>query len=211
MRVVVHLGLRILAPAGLVGPLALRKGSTMIGLIIILAVIVLLVLSVVGLYNGIVRQRNQVDNGWAQIEVQLKRRADLIPNLVETVKGYAAHESGTLEAVVQARQASVAANGPAQAAAAEGPITQALGRLFALSEAYPDLKADANFRQLQEEITSTEDRVSYARQFYNDSVTSFHNRIDTFPGVFVAKFGSFPHRELFEAAPADRDVPKVQF
>ncbi len=211
MRVVIHLVLRILAPAGLVGPLALRKGSTMIGLIIILAVIVLLVLSVVGLYNGIVRQRNQVDNGWAQIEVQLKRRADLIPNLVETVKGYAAHESGTLEAVVQARQASVAANGPAQAAAAEGPITQALGRLFALSEAYPDLKADANFRQLQEEITSTEDRVSYARQFYNDSVTSFHNRIDTFPGVFVAKFGSFPHRELFEAAPADRDVPKVQF
>lgn len=182
----------------------------MIGLVIVIAVLVLLLL-VVGGYNGIVRQRNQVDNGWAQIEVQLKRRADLIPNLVETVKGYAAHESGTLEAVVQARQASVAANGPAQAAAAEGPITQALGRLFALSEAYPDLKADANFRQLQEEITSTEDRVSFARQFYNDSVTSFHNRIDTFPGVFIAKFGNFPHRELFEAAPTDRDVPKVQF
>jgi LemA protein len=183
----------------------------MVAVIVVIAVIALLVFAVVGAYNGIVRQRNQVDNGWAQIEVQLKRRADLIPNLVETVKGYAAHERGTLEAVVQARQASVAANGPAEAAAAEGPITQALGRLFALSEAYPDLKADANFRQLQEEITSTEDRVSYARQFYNDSVTSYHNRIDTFPGVIVAKFGTFPHRELFEAAPSDRDVPKVQF
>jgi len=189
----------------------LRKGSTMVAVIVVIAAIGLLVLAVVGAYNGIVRQRNQVDNGWAQIEVQLKRRADLIPNLVETVKGYAAHESGTLEAVVKARQVSVAANGPAEAAAAEGPITQALGRLFALSEAYPDLKADANFRQLQEEITSTEDRVSYARQFYNDSVTSYHNRIDTFPGVMVAKLGTFPHRELFEAAPSDRDVPKVQF
>ena len=183
----------------------------MIGLIIAIVVIVLFVLFVVGAYNGIVRMRNQVDNGWAQIEVQLKRRADLIPNLVETVKGYAAHESGTLEAVVQARQASVSATGPAEAAAAEGPINQALGRLFALAEAYPNLKADANFRQLQEEITSTEDRVSYARQFYNDSVTSYHNRIDTFPGVVVAKFGSFPHRELFEAADTDRAVPKVQF
>lgn len=183
----------------------------MLGLIIAIVVIVLLVVFVVGAYNGIVRMRNQVDNGWAQIEVQLKRRADLIPNLVETVKGYAAHERGTLEAVVQARQASVAANGPAEAAAAEGPITQALGRLFALAEAYPDLKADANFRQLQEEITSTEDRVAYARQFYNDSVTSYHNRIDTFPGVVVARFGAFPHRELFEAAEADRAVPKVQF
>ena len=122
----------------------------MIGLIIAIVVIVLFVLFVVGAYNGIVRMRNQVDNGWAQIEVQLKRRADLIPNLVETVKGYAAHESGTLEAVVQARQASVSATGPAEAAAAEGPINQALGRLFALAEAYPNLKADANFRQLQE-------------------------------------------------------------
>jgi LemA protein len=193
------------------GSITLRKGETVIAVIIVIAIIVLLVLASVGAYNGIVRQRNQVDNGWAQIEVQLKRRADLIPNLVETVKGYAAHESGTLEAVVQARQVSVAANGPAEAAAAEGPITQALGRIFALAEAYPNLKADANFRQLQEEITSTEDRVSYARQFYNDSVTSYHNRIDTFPGVIVAKFGSFPHRELFEAAPTDRDVPKVQF
>ncbi len=183
----------------------------MIAVIVVIVLIVLVVGLVVLSYNGIVRLRNQVDNGWSQIDVQLKRRADLIPNLVETVKGYAAHESGTLEAVVQARNAGVAANTPAEAAAAEGPITEALGRLFALSESYPDLKADANFRQLQQEITSTEDRISYARQFYNDSVTSYHNKIDAFPGNVVSKIGSFPHRELFEGQEADRVVPKVQF
>ena len=183
----------------------------MVALIIVIVVVVLIVAFIWLSYNGIVRMRNQVDNGWSQIDVQIKRRADLIPNLVETVKGYAAHESGTLEAVVQARNASVAANSPAEAAAAEGPMTAALGRLFALSEAYPDLKADANFRQLQQEITSTEDRIAYARQFYNDSVTNYHNKIDTFPGVAVAKMGNFPHRELFEAGEADRAVPKVQF
>ena len=183
----------------------------MIAVIVIIVLVVVLVGAVVLSYNGIVRLRNQVDNGWSQIDVQIKRRADLIPNLVETVKGYAAHESGTFEAVVQARNASLTATSPAQAAEAEGPITAALGKLFALAEAYPDLKADANFRQLQEEITSTEDRIAYARQFYNDSVTHFHNKIDTFPGVFVAKMGNFPHRELFEAADSDRAVPKVQF
>ncbi len=183
----------------------------MIALIVIIVLVVVLVVAVVLAYNSIVRLRNQVDNGWSQIDVQIKRRADLIPNLVETVKGYAAHESGTFEAVVQARNASITATSPAEAAAAEGPINAALGKLFALAEAYPDLKADANFRQLQEEITSTEDRIAYARQFYNDSVTHFHNKIDTFPGVFVAKMGNFPHRELFEAADADRAVPKVQF
>jgi LemA protein len=183
----------------------------MAAVIIVVVLIVLLVLLVVGAFNGIVRLRNQVDNGWAQIDVQIKRRADVIPNLVETVKGYAAHESGTFEAVVQARNASVAASGPAEAAAAEGPITAALGKLFALAEAYPDLKADANFRQLQSEITSTEDRIAYARQFYNDSVMKYHNKIDTFPGMVVAKMGNFPHRELFEADEADRAVPKVEF
>lgn len=183
----------------------------MIALIVVIVLVVLLVLLVVGAYNGIVRMRNQVDNGWAQIDVQIKRRADVIPNLVETVKGYAAHESGTFEAVVEARNASIAATSPAQAAAAEGPITAALGKLFALAEAYPDLKADANFRQLQSEITATEDRIAYARQFYNDSVMHFHNKIDTFPGVIVAKMGNFPHRELFEADDADRAVPKVEF
>ena len=121
----------------------------MVAVIIIVVVVALLGLLLVGAYNGIVRMRNQVDNGWSQIDVQIKRRADLIPNLVETVKGYAAHESGTFEAVVAARNATVAANSPAQAAAAEGPIASALGKIFALAEAYPDLKADANFRQLQ--------------------------------------------------------------
>jgi len=183
----------------------------MLALILIVAVVIVVVLIVVGSYNGIVRLRNQVDNGWSQIDVQIKRRADLIPNLVETVKGYAAHESGTFEAVVAARNASVAATTPAEAAAAEAPITAALGKIFALAEAYPDLKADANFRQLQSEITATEDRIAYARQFYNDSVTRYHNRIDTFPGVAVAKMGNFPHRELFEAQDSDRAVPKVEF
>jgi len=183
----------------------------MVAIIIVIVVVVLLVLVVVGAYNAIVRLRNQVDNGWAQIDVQIKRRADLIPNLVETVKGYAAHESGTFEAVVQARAATMQAASPAAAAEAEGPIVEALGKLFALAEAYPDLKADANFRQLQTEITGTEDRIAYARQFYNDSVTRFHNKIDTFPGVFVAKMGDFSHRELFEVADVDRAVPKVEF
>ncbi len=183
----------------------------MVALIIVIVLVVLVVGFVWLAFNGIVKARNQVDNGWSQIDVQIKRRADLIPNLVETVKGYAAHESGTLEAVVAARSASVSANTPAEAAAAEGPITEALGRLFALQEAYPNLKADQNFQQLQQEITSTEDRIAYARQFYNDSVMGYHNKIDTFPGVLVAKMGTFPHRELFEADEADRTVPRVQF
>ena len=188
-----------------------QKGPEMVAVIIIVVVVALLALLLVGSYNGIVRMRNQVDNGWSQIDVQIKRRADLIPNLVETVKGYAAHESGTFEAVVAARNASVAANTPSEAAAAEAPMVAALGKIFALAEAYPDLKADANFRQLQSEITATEDRIAYARQFYNDSVTRYHNKIDTFPGVAVSKIGSFPHRELFEADEADRAVPKVEF
>lgn len=179
--------------------------------IVVIVLLVLLAIILIGGYNSIVRLRNQVDNGWSQIDVQIKRRADLIPNLVESVKGYAAHESGTFEAVVAARNASLSATSPAAAAAAEGPIEAALGRLFAVAEAYPDLKADANFRQLQSELTATEDRISYARQFYNDSVTRYHNRIDTFPGVFIAKFGDFTHRELFEADEADRAVPKVEF
>lgn len=187
------------------------EGVTVVILIVVLVLVVLLVVVALVSYNGIVRLRNQVDNGWAQIDVQIKRRADLIPNLVETVKGYAAHERGTFDAVVQARSAQLAATTPAEAAAAEGPITAALGRLFALAEAYPDLKADANFRQLQSEITATEDRIAYARQFYNDSVTHYHNRIDTVPGLFVAKFGNFPHRDLFEADEVDRAVPKVEF
>jgi LemA protein len=180
-------------------------------IVIVILVVVVLVVAVIASYNGLVRLRNQVDNGWSQIEVQLKRRADLIPNLVETVKGYAAHESQTLEAVVDARNAGLSASSPAASAAAEGPITEALGRLFALSESYPELKADANFRQLQAELTATEDRVAYARQFYNDSVTRFHNKIDAFPGVLVAKPFGFTHRELFDAPAEAHEAPRVQF
>ncbi len=179
-------------------------------LFVIIAVVVIVVVAVV-VYNGLVKLRNQVDNGWAQIDVQLKRRSDLIPNLVETVKGYAAHESQTFEAVISARNAGVYAQGPAESAAAEGPIASALGRLFALSENYPTLKADANFRQLQEELTATEDRVAYARQFYNDSVTRYHNKIYAFPGVLVAKPLGFTPRELFEAPDDAREVPNVSF
>ncbi len=188
-----------------------EKGATVVALIIVIVLVVLIVGFVWLTYNGIVKAKNQVDNGWSQIDVQLKRRADLIPNLVETVKGYAAHEAGTLEAVIAARSQSVSANTPAEAAAAEGPITEALGRLFALQEAYPNLKADQNFQQLQQEITSTEDRIAYARQFYNDSVLGYHNKIDTFPGVLVAKMGTFPHREFFDAPEGDEAVPRVQF
>jgi LemA protein len=193
------------------GPGASQKGATVVALIIVIVLVVLIVGLTWLSFNGIVKMRNQVDNGWSQIDVQLKRRADLIPNLVETVKGYAAHEAGTLQAVIAARSASVQANTPAEAAAAEGPITEALGRLFALQEQYPNLKADVNFQQLQQEITSTEDRIAYARQFYNDSVMGYHNKIDTFPGMIVAKMGTFPHREFFDAPPADEAVPKVQF
>ena len=183
----------------------------MIAVIVIVAIVIVLAVILAATYNGLVQARNRCDEAWSSIDVQLKRRHDLIPNLVETVKGYAAHESGTFEAVVAARNATVAANSPAQAAAAEGPIASALGKIFALAEAYPDLKADANFRQLQSEITATEDRIAYARQFYNDSVTRYHNKIDTFPGVAIVKMGNFPHRELFEADDTDRAVPKVEF
>jgi LemA protein len=182
-----------------------------LSLIVLIGVAVLILGGLWLLYNAIVRARNQVDNGWSQIDVQLKRRADLIPNLIETVRGYAAHERSTLEAVIAARSASVSATSPVEAAAAEGPITQALGRLFALQEQYPNLKADASFQQLQLELASTEDRIAFARQFYNDSVLAYHNRLDTFPGNLVAKAGTFDHRELFEAADGDRALPSVDF
>ena len=180
--------------------------------IIVLVIVVLLVLYVIAAYNGLVRARNQVDNAWSQIDVQLKRRIDLIPNLVETVKGYAAHEKSTLDAVVQARNAAIAAPAtPGGQAAADGQITAALRQLFALSEAYPDLKANTNFLALQEELTATEGRVAYARQFYNDSVLGYNNRLQTFPTVVIANAFHFTQREFFETDEASREVPKVQF
>lgn len=178
---------------------------------LVVAVIVLGVITV-GLYNGLVRRRNQVDNAWSQVDVQLKRRLDLIPNLVETVKGYASHEQSTLEAVIAARNSAIAAPAePGAQAEAGTALTGALRQLFALSERYPDLKANQNFLAMQEELTATEGRVAYARQFYNDSVLGYHNKLDTFPTLLVAKIGSFPRREFFEADEAARTVPRVGF
>ncbi len=180
--------------------------------LIVVAVVVLLLVAVVVLYNGLVRSRNTVDNAWSQIDVQLKRRLDLVPNLVEAVKGYAAHEQRTFDAVISARNSALAApSAPGPQAAADNALSGALRQLFALSEAYPDLKANQNFLALQEELTATESRVAYARQFYNDSVLSYHNKLDTFPTVLVAKLGSFGRREFFEAEAAAQNPPSVSF
>jgi LemA protein len=184
----------------------------MLAVIIVLVVVVILVLALVVVYNGLVRARNQVENAWSQIDVQLKRRIDLIPNLVETVKGYAAHERETLEAVVAARNGAIAApDTPPAQAEANDVLSGALRQLFALGEAYPDLKANQNFLALQEELTATEGRVAYARQFYNDSVLTYDNKLESFPTVIVAKAFGFEPREYFEAEDRARTVPAVEF
>jgi LemA protein len=184
-----------------------------LAVIIIIAVVLLAVLTFVVLYNGLVRLRNRIDNAWSQIGVQLQRRHDLIPNLVETVKGYAAHERQTLEAVVQARNTALQAQnaGPAAQAQAENVLTGALRQLFALAEAYPDLKANQNFLSLQEELTSSEDRVAYARQFYNDEVLKYNNKIQSIPSNILAGMFNFTEREFFEAEQGATAVPKVEF
>jgi LemA protein len=185
-----------------------------VAVIVIIAVIALLLLSVALFYNGLVRTRNRVDDAWSQIDVQLKRRYDLIPNLVETVKGYAAHERQTFEAVTNARsQAMNAQQGGdvAQQAQAENALSGALKSLFAVAEAYPDLKANQNFLQLQEELTSTEDRIAYARQFYNDSVLNYNNKIQVFPRNLLASTFNFAKREYFQAEPEATGPVKVQF
>ena len=184
----------------------------MIWVLVILALIVVVALVLVALYNRLVRLRNRVDNAWAQIEVQLKRRWDLIPNLVESVKGYAAHERGTFEAVTQARTAAQNAKGPAEIAQAEGILSQALGRLFAVAEAYPELRATENFQQLQAQLSETEDKVAVSRQVYNDTVLTYHNAIQTFPGAVLAGPFGFTPREFFEVEDdAQREAPKVDF
>jgi LemA protein len=181
-------------------------------LIVLVVVVLLLLVGLVVLYNRFVRLRNRVDNAWAQVEVQLKRRWDLIPNLVETVKGYAAHERETFEAVTNARAAAQQAKTPGEAAEAEGILGQALGRLFAVAEAYPELQADENFRQLQSEVAETENRVAVSRQVYNDTVLTFNNAIQTFPGVVLAGPFGFSIREFFEVEEeAEREPPKVDF
>ena len=183
----------------------------MVWVIVLLVVVALLVIALIALYNRFVRYRNRVDNAWAQIEVQLKRRWDLIPNLVETVKGYAAHERGTFEAVTEARANAQRAQGPADTAAAEGILGQALGRLFAVAEAYPELQADENFRQLQSELSETENRIAVSRQVYNDTVLTYNNAIQTFPGVMLAGPFGFAKREFFETDETQREAPHVDF
>lgn len=181
-------------------------------MLILLIVLAVLVVAFIAIYNGLVRLRVQADNAWADIDVQLKRRYDLVPNLVETVKGYAAHESGTLEAVVQARNSAMAAQGPAQKAEAENMLSGALRQLFALSEAYPQLRAVESFTALQSTLTQLEDTIQNARRYYNAVVREFNTKIQQFPSNIVAGMFNFKPREFFEVnAPAEREVPKVSF
>ena len=180
--------------------------------LILIGAVVLLVIFVVAQYNRLIRLNITVDEAFAQIEVQLKRRADLIPNLVETVKGYAAHEQSTFDAVVAARAKSTSASSVADVAAADGALTNALRGLLAVAEAYPDLKASSNFLSLQEELSTTENKVSFARQFYNDTVRSLNTAVKTVPTNFFAGFAKVDAREFYEVEnAADRNVPNVKF
>lgn len=197
--------------------------SGIIGLLVVLGILAVLVVWAVGIYNRLVKLRNRYENAFAQIDVQLKRRYDLIPNLVETAKGYLKHERETLEAVIQARNQAVSASEKAakkpgdpsamqELSGAEGMLTGALGRLFALAEAYPDLKANQTMSQLMEELTSTENRISFARQAFNDAVTTYNNAREVFPAVVFAGSFGFSEAELFEIeAPEEREAPQVSF
>jgi LemA protein len=181
-------------------------------LIVILIIVALLIIFVIGMYNGLVRLKVQCDNAWADIDVQLKRRYDLIPNLVETVKGYAAHEKGTLEGVVAARNQAMTAEGPAAKAQAEGMLSAALRQVFALAEAYPQLRAVESFNQLQQTLNSLEDNIQNARRYYNAVVRDFNTKIAQFPTNILAGMFNFKSREFFEiGAPAEREAPKVSF
>jgi LemA protein len=184
----------------------------MVGFLIFLAVVALLVMWIVGLYNRLVALRNRIENAWSQIDVQLKRRVDLIPNLVETVKGYAKHERETFERVIQARSALVNAGSDVKAQAqADSMLTGALKSLFALAEAYPDLKANQNFTMLQEELAGTESKIAYSRQFYNDAVLQYDNGLEMFPTNILAGMFGFQPKPYFEAPAPDREPVKVQF
>ena len=181
-------------------------------IIIVLGVIALVAVFFVVQYNKLIRLNITAEEAWAQIEVQLKRRADLIPNLIETVKGYAAHEQSTFDAVVAARAKATTASSVADTAAADGLLTQALRGLLAVAEAYPDLKASANFAALQDELATTENKVAFSRQFYNDTVRELNNAIKTIPTNFFAGFAKVSEREFYEVAdPQDREVPNVKF
>ncbi|MAK59806.1 MAG: hypothetical protein CMK09_02385 [Ponticaulis sp.] len=183
-----------------------------IPLYVTVAIIFLLLIGLVALYNNLVAKRQMVDNGWADIDVQLKRRADLIPNLVEVVKGYAAHEKTVLDEVIQRRNDALAASAPdANREAVESAISQGLSRLFALAEAYPDLKANEQFLQLQGELSDTETKIAYARRFFNGAVREYNTAIQTFPAVLMAGPFGFTAREFFEIEQVDRLLPDVSF
>ncbi len=184
--------------------------------LIIVGIVVVVVAVVVGIgiviYNALVRKKVQAENAWSQIDVQLKRRYDLIPNLIETVKGYATHERETFEEVIKARQGGIDASSIPEQAEAENMLSGALGRLFAVAEAYPDLKANQNFMQLQEELVTTENKIGFARQHYNDTVSRYNTAIETFPSNLVAAVTNFDRREFFEIQEAThREAPAVKF
>ena len=186
----------------------------MIALIIIGVLVLLLLLYVVVLYNGLVKLRNRIENAWAQIDVQLKRRLDLIPNLVETVKGYASHERGTLDDVIKARNSAMSAQGPAQVSAAENQLSGALGRLIALSEAYPDLKANANFQQLASELSDLENKIAASRRFFNNAVQEYNTGIQQMPAALFAGMFGFTKKDFFDLGASRTEVeatPQVKF
>ena len=181
------------------------------GWIIAGVIVVILVIWFFSTYNSLVSLRNKKDDEWSQIDVQLKRRADLIPNLVETVKGYAKHEKETLENVIQARNTFVSATTPEEEMKASGELSQALSKLMVLTENYPELKANQNFVTLQNDLKETEDKISYARQFYNDSVLTYNNKVEMVPSNIVAKIANFKKANFFEIAEADKKTPEVKF
>ncbi|HEX5437623.1 MAG TPA: LemA family protein [Gemmatimonadaceae bacterium] len=187
-------------------------GALLLGVIVVVVLVVVLVLSVIiGSYNGLVRRRNRVDNAWSQVDVQLKRRHDLVPNLVATVQGYATHERQTFQAVTDARAKAMSAQGPAEKSAAEASLTGAVQGLVLVAEAYPDLKASQNFKSLQDELGDVENRIAYARQFYNDAVMGYNTATETFPRSLIAGVFGFSPRQFFEAAAGDRDAVAVKF
>ena len=179
--------------------------------IVIIIAVIFIIVTLIHMYNNLVGLRNRVKNSYAQIDVQLKRRNDLIPNLVETVKGYAAHEKGVLEEVTKARAGVMNASSVEETSAADNQLTGALKSLFAVAENYPDLKANSNFQQLQNELSETEDKIAYSRQFYNDVVLKYNNACQQFPSSWLAKAFGFKAEEYFQAPEAERAVPKVEF
>jgi LemA protein len=180
-------------------------------ILVVVGIIVLLLIVIVSMYNGLVQKRMRCQEAWSQIDVQLKRRYDLIPNLVETVKGYASHEKGTLEAVINARSRAMGATGVKDQAEAENMLTGALRQLFALQESYPNLKANENFSSLQEELTGTENKIAFSRQHYNDTVSIFNTSCQTFPSNTIAGMFGFKEREFFQGEDAVKQAPKVSF